>query len=290
MVSQMILLSSIAALASASPLTLQVRQTNGTTGIIDSKVQGTLAKPSVSPTEGKTAAENKDEYTFFKGDGSKGAGWPTSDQWINFNDMFTRNELFLGQGCVGNVKPNSKDENAILKAEIAKVAAAAAIDPRFVLATVMQESNGCLRVKGTPSGEPGVFNPGVMQTFKGTGTCNVNNAKELEPCPEAQIQQMIVDGAQGVLTPDASGTPALQAGLVQRITQAAGDASGQNYYKAARLYNSGALAADGLLETAGQCGPPRTFGVPCYASDIANRMLGWVSAPTKCDVKPAESC
>ncbi len=154
----------------------------------------------------------------------------------------------------------------------------------------MQESNGCVRVRGTDSGEPGVFNPGLMQSFRGTGTCLINNTDEVNPCPEESIVQMIVDGTQGVNTPDASGALALQAGLVQRITEAAGDATGQNYYAASRIYNSGAVAADGVLETAGQCGPPRTFGVPCYASDIANRLLGWVTAPTECLIEPESNC
>ncbi|KAK3942089.1 hypothetical protein QBC46DRAFT_457884 [Diplogelasinospora grovesii] len=254
-------------------------------------VSGQFAKPSVSPTDGASAAQNPDAYTFFKGDGSKGAGWPTQDQWINFNDMFDRNSKVMGQGCTAGVTPTTTDEIDTIKSAIQSVASAAAIDPRFVLATVMQESNGCVRVPGTPSGEAGVFNPGLMQSFKGTGTCNVNNTQQINPCPPDQITQMIVDGTQGVNTPDASGKDALQGGLVQQINaQTTADANGQIYYKAARAYNSGAISADGVLETAGQCGPPRTFGVPCYSSDIANRMMGWVSAPTGCDLKPAASC
>ena len=40
------------------------------------------------------------------------------------------------------------------------------------------------------------------------------------------------------------------------------------YYKAARIYNSGSIAASGKLEDG--------IATHCYASDIANRLTGWV--------------
>lgn len=155
---------------------------------------------------------------------------------------------------------NTDAENTIIKTAVTNVATAAKIDPRFVLAIVMQESNGCVRIKKTSSGEAGVINPGLMQSFNGVGTCNIDDTKEVNPCGSSQITQMLIDGAQGTLQ---SGLPT--GGLVQHINAVGGDTSGQNYFKAARVYNSGSVAADGLLETAGQCGPPRSFGVPCYS-------------------------
>ncbi|KAK3376607.1 hypothetical protein B0T24DRAFT_700329 [Lasiosphaeria ovina] len=284
----------VIALASATPLdhfNLHARQNAsgggaaatgsvaGSNLILSSKVTGAIAKTNVDLAAGKTAAENPDTYTFFKGDGSAAQGWPTEDEWINFNDMFTRNNAAMGKGCPGGVTENTAAENEDIRVSIIAVASAAAVDPRFVLAAVMQESNGCVRVQGTPSGEAGVFNPGIMQSFRGTGTCNVGNSNQLSPCPPETITQMIVDGVQGV---NVDGQ--VQAGLVQQLTAAGGDPSGQNTYRGARGYNSGAIS--GALENAGQCGPPRTFGVPCYSSDIANRLKGWVSAPTQCNLQP----
>lgn len=71
---------------------------------------------------------------------------------------------------------------------------------------------------------------------------------------------MLVDGAQGTEHGK---------GLVQYL-----DLFG-NAYAAARGYNSGAVAPSGDLSDA-------IGATSCYASDVANRLLGWVKAPTKC--------
>lgn len=51
-------------------------------------------------------------------------------------------------------------------------------------------------------------------------------------------------------------------------------------YSAARGYNSGALAKSGDLSDA-------IGATPCYASDIANRLMGWVNAESDCKKKVA---
>lgn len=48
----------------------------------------------------------------------------------------------------------------------------------------------------------------------------------------------------------------------------------QAYYRAARLYNSGIVDASGDLAKGGS--------TACYASDIANRLVGWVDAQSTC--------
>lgn len=117
-----------------------------------------------------------------------------------------------------------------------------------------------MRVQTTFSVHP---NPGLMQSFNGTGTCN-NDGTVRDPCPDGEIRQMINDGVAGT----ASGP-----GLVQDLTEVSvTDVS--RYYKAARLYNSGSIPTDGNLS-----GPGAN---PCYCSDIANRLTGWVLATTKC--------
>ena len=50
----------------------------------------------------------------------------------------------------------------------------------------------------------------------------------------------------------------------------------QNFYEAARIYNSGSIDPSGILEDGG--------ATHCYASDIANRLLGWTTARTKCNL------
>jgi len=56
-----------------------------------------------------------------------------------------------------------------------------------------------------------------------------------------------------------------------------GDASGSGsakYYRAARAYNSGAVNPSGDLGK-GCC-------THCYASDVANRLTGWVTGDNQC--------
>lgn len=71
---------------------------------------------------------------------------------------------------------------------------------------------------------------------------------------------MVADGAGGV-----GGNAGLKQGLAAAT---AGDIA-QKTYQAARIYNSGSVGAGGDLAIAGQ-------STPCYSSDIANRLIGFV--------------
>lgn len=160
-----------------------------------------------------------------------------------------------------NVPNNSDEEINHIKNGINSVAQSSSIDPRFILAIVMQESNGCVRV---PTTNYGVNNPGLMQSHDGTGSCN-DGTNVQSPCPESQILQMVKDGTEGTAAGD---------GLQQCLAQEGG--SGVTaYYKAARCYNSGSVAASGNL---GQ-----GIATHCYVSDIANRLLGWSLGTSHCN-------
>jgi len=56
----------------------------------------------------------------------------------------------------------------------------------------------------------------------------------------------------------------------------AGSDDVSKYYKAARIYNSGSVASSGNLNDG--------IATHCYASDIANRLTGWVKAETLCNL------
>ncbi|KAJ5394745.1 hypothetical protein N7509_000003 [Penicillium cosmopolitanum] len=75
---------------------------------------------------------------------------------------------------------------------------------------------------------------------------------------------MILDGVEG--TPAGPGLKAL-------IAQEGGSTDVASFYKAARAYNSGTVASSGNL---GQ-----GIATHCYASDIANRLLGWTNGPSR---------
>ncbi|KAJ9607183.1 hypothetical protein H2200_008255 [Cladophialophora chaetospira] len=198
-----------------------------------------------------------DTYTFYSGDGSN---WPSTSQWESFEDMWNNNLAIIGTNCAGGVAPNSGDESGKIYDAIQAVAAASGVDHRFILAVVMQESGGCVRVGGTANG---VFNPGLMQSHAGPGTCNANGNQQ-SPCPVSTIFQMVDDGSMGTPTGD---------GLAQLLDQAGG-VGAQSFYKAARMYKSGSVDPSGDLGAGG--------ATHCYASDIANRLTGWVSAQHGC--------
>ena len=128
---------------------------------------------------------------------------------------------------------------------------AALVGHRIILATIIQETNGCpLNPPTTSSG--GTRNPGLMQSHNG----HAYDAKH----SRLSILQMIQDGTQGT----EHGW-----GLVDNLNTYG------NPYKAMRSYNSGYIPESGnLSEHAG--------ATACYVSDIANRLTGWVRAESTC--------
>ena len=68
-------------------------------------------------------------------------------------------------------------------------------------------------------------------------------------------------------------------GLQQILGRLGGNsAPAQSFYKAARIYNSGSVDPSGKLE--------KGVATHCYASDVANRLMGWASAPSNCHLDP----
>ena len=62
------------------------------------------------------------------------------------------------------------------------------------------------------------------------------------------------------------------AGIVNQVGSGSSDV--QVYYRAARYYNAGFLDKSGDLGAAG--------ATRCYASDVANRLIGWTTSPRTC--------
>ena len=214
----------------------------------------------------RRAASIADQYTFYQGDGSVGAGWPSEDQWGSFDDLWNANVPLMQQSCGWNNwgTNDSGDEINNIQAAIQAAAQATGVDNRFILAVVMQESKGCVRV---PTTNNGVRNPGLLQDHNGAGTCNENGNVQ-NPCPASEITQMINDGVSGTSSGD---------GLKQTFATASaatGDSASRGYYAAARLYNSGSADYTNLDNGLGS--------TPCYASDVANRLTGWTLAASSC--------
>ncbi|KAL7949249.1 hypothetical protein V8C42DRAFT_208564 [Trichoderma barbatum] len=204
-----------------------------------------------------------DSYTLYLGDGSTGAGWPDQSRWVSFENMFNNYKDQMFASCGNLATPQANDSGPEVGAiwdGIQSAAAATGVDHRFILAVIMQESGGCVRVQTTNFG---VRNPGLMQDHNGGATCNENGNVQ-DPCPSSTIYQMISEGTAGTNDGD---------GLANCINES-GRSDVSAFYRAARIYNSGSISATGDLQS--------NIATHCYASDIANRLTGWVNAPSAC--------
>ncbi|KAI9752407.1 MAG: hypothetical protein M4579_005631 [Chaenotheca gracillima] len=192
-----------------------------------------------------------DSYTYYSGPASS---FPNKSKWLSFDDMFNGYMGQLQESCGNNGwgPNNTPAQIQDIKNAIQSVGEASLVDHRFIFAVIMQESVGCVWV---PTTDNGVTNPGLMQSHSGATFDSTSAASQA-----SSITQMVQDGTQGTAAGD---------GLVQGINQSG------NVYKAARIYNSGSIAADGNLSNG-------NGATACYVSDIANRLTGWVNAPSAC--------
>jgi hypothetical protein len=207
-------------------------------------------------------------YTEYDGDGSAAQGWPAMSDWLSFNARWENVKNYIGKRCGDGVLPNTDSESTDLKISILTVASDSYVDPRFVLAAVMQESNGCIRVQTASDDTP---NPGLLQSFNGKGTCNHNGTFDT-PCPTAVINRMIIDWVAAPI----DGVTIV--GALNQAAEMAGVEPAQAYYRAARFYNSGLESLP--PEANDDLGSNITAATRCYASDIANRLLGWSNGST----------
>jgi len=175
-------------------------------------------------------------------------------------------------GWNGWGEDNTDEELAFIKQSIAAATAQTLVDSQFVLAVMMQESKGCVRVITTNNG---VRNPGLMQSHNGVHTCN-DEGSVLYPCPQEQVLGMITDGTVGTDDSDDDGLNALinQAIAYNQATGASAVTRdyAQVFYQAARLYNSGSTSPNwaNLNDANG--------ATATYVDDIVNRLLGWVDS------------
>ncbi|MCJ1424643.1 hypothetical protein MMC29_002531 [Sticta canariensis] len=227
----------------------------------------------VDPPNAVTSINNQDggacvdAYTQYCGPGGSS---PPKSQWCSFEDMFNKNKPIMFSSCGQYNQPDdSGPEIGAIYDSIQQIATETKIDHRFILAVIMQESGGCVRVPTSnvqvPTPNGGVRNPGLMQDHDGDGTCNSDITHQVQnPCPTGVITQMIREGSAGTSSGD---------GLAQCINQS-GSSGATAFYRAARLYNSGSIDSSGDL-----C---KGIATHCYASDIANRLTGWTYAPHAC--------
>jgi hypothetical protein len=216
---------------------------------------------TASPKHARSLVERA-AFKTFGGDGTPAQGWPQESEWVSFEDAWNANVATTLQSCTQfGMENNSQEESDNIKKAIQEVSAESGVKAEFILAIVMQESKGCVRA---PTTNYGFDNPGLMQSFQGTSSCNPSG-QGVVPCPYDQIKGMIADGA------GLNGEVGLKWGIQQ-----AGSQDVDKYYKASRIYNSGSIAPDGNLNGG--------IATHCYATDVANRLIGWTDAETHgCD-------
>ena len=159
--------------------------------------------------------------------------FPNPANWQRWSAMWARNSAVMRIN-------NSPQEIDWIEEAINTVAREAKVDRRIILAMIMQESQGNVRV---PTTNNGVRNPGLMQSHNGVSFDPGN--------PRGSIFQMIRDGVLGTASGD---------GLVQLFNRY-GDV-----YAAFRGYNSGSVDFNNLNNA--------FTSTPSYVSDMANRLMG----------------
>lgn len=158
------------------------------------------------------------------------------------------------------MEPDRNSEIEDMRISIQSISKDTDVDARFILANILQESMECVRA---PTSFGSHDNPGLMQSYMGTGGCNSGSVAQT-PCPLTEIRQMILDGTNGT-----SSGP----GLVQNLaSQDHIQDPAQVFYRAARIYNGGSIKDESTLEL--------TEGTSSYVSDLANRLTGWAYAPS----------
>jgi LysM repeat protein len=163
------------------------------------------------------------------------SNFPNPANWQRWSLMWARNSTIMRIN-------DSPQEVAWMEQAINQVGGDTRIDRRVILAMIMQESQGNVRVNTTYSAD-GVRNAGILQSHNGV-SFDPNN-------PKGSILQMVRDGIQGTPFGD---------GLVQLLARYG------NVYAAFRGYNSGSVDPNNL-----------SYGfssTPNYVSDIANRLMG----------------
>lgn len=193
----------------------------------------------------------QDVYHYYSGGPEQ---FPPSSKWVSFEQMWLTNLPNVQKACgwLKEGEDNTDAQNQDIFDAIQDRAKASLVDHRYILATILQESHGCVHVGETES-SGGVTNPGLMQSHNGDSFDEKAQTKS--------ILLMVQDGTQGTKHGD---------GLVQ-LLNIYGDP-----YSASRGYNSGYIPKSGNLSEA-------SGATACYVSDIANRLTGWVNAESLCD-------
>lgn len=129
-----------------------------------------------------------DVYVTYSG---AGTSFPDESEWVStFDEMFTANNGILAGGCTQfGVAANSAQEISDIGSGIQQVAGQTGLDSRFILAILLQESNGCTRA---PTTNYGVRNPGLMQSHNVSSIQSANVPKQTRTTKSQRCPQQLI--------------------------------------------------------------------------------------------------
>ncbi|PNP55749.1 hypothetical protein THARTR1_03969 [Trichoderma harzianum] len=239
----------------------------------DTAVTGTAAVYGINDNENANGGLGCRAYY---GDGSTNDGWPSISQWVSFNYIWQVNYNSIQNSCSQYGVPNlSNDEMNDLENAINDIANQFNIDHRFILAEILTESSGCVRVPTTGGPATGIWNPGLLQDFDGYYTCNCNTYNGVyneygetcgvvDPCPADTITNMIREGAVG--TDNGVGLS-----FLINAAEAQGAHDAQVFYVASEWYNQGEYSPN----------VGGSLNANCYAQKVAQWLTGCTN-PVSC--------
>ena len=201
-------------------------------------VPAALAFYTASPSSGGPGYASHATYNCYTGGAQN---FPAPSSWVSYNTLWA----FQVNNALKPIGDSDAEITAISNA-IVSVAQTAMVDARVILAVVITESTGNVRVGCTNNG---VENCGLMQSYDPV-------AKAYDPNNmQASITQMVRDGTQGTINGP---------GIVQDLND---PSTNGNLWAALRTYNSGSYNPNDISDARG--------ATASYVSDIANYLQGW---------------
>ncbi|KAK4508807.1 hypothetical protein PRZ48_002546 [Zasmidium cellare] len=248
---ELLLLSALATspftLASAQPIANDALSMNEIPQLQNQGQQQPLT-PNQQPQQPIPSSQDPaSSYRCYNGDPKS---YPTSSQWLPYSTLWDLNRETILSANAGDVYLQH-----YIQVALDQVSAWHDIDPRFLLAILLQESKGDVNVECVGP-EPRC---GILHAYKGS---------RFDPAsPQASITKMLVEGIKGGAQ-RGPGLLNLLNGKPKFAYVEVGD-----YFAVARAWNSGAVK-EGDLDVLPP-GKGRGRGEASFVNDVANRLMGW---------------
>ncbi|KAM0471581.1 hypothetical protein ACHAPX_009237 [Trichoderma viride] len=170
--------------------------------------------------------------------GGPAQNFPPMSSWLPWTTVFGLYEQTMVNAG------SSWDDVGRINVAISQAAASIGVDERVILAIILQESTGYVGVECTGNNDCGIMQCEGCPSFQGRNELS-----------QSQTSSMVNGGTQH---------------FKQNLEDWGNQWSIASIYPALREYNSGSVNSGDLSQAAGG------FGVPCYVSDVARRMMGQV--------------